>query len=261
MIKMDISGTAVAIRHQDKLTCGMIGAQVEFRFDEDWEALSKTAVFRAGDVVKDVILTDTTAVIPWETLVTPGVPLEIGVYGYTLDEDGTVQKAKPTLWARTAAIHAGADPSGDESAANPTAEVYEQAVAASQLAIQAAETATDAAEQAAVACKELDATLSEQKNNITTKRLKLYDADTKDEPEVDLIPKKHHGDEDLNVLYLYGSAANASVEEVILRNLYPGAEATDAVTVSQLDAAVGDIESALDAILAIQEALIGGDGV
>lgn len=44
----------------------------------------------------------------------------------------------------------------------------------------------------------------------------------------------------------------------ILRMLAPGVDKSDAVTVGQLNAVVGDIETALDSIIAIQENLIGG---
>lgn len=48
-------------------------------------------------------------------------------------------------------------------------------------------------------------------------------------------------------------------ELTILRHLAPGTGASDAVTKGQLDEAVGDVETALDAILAIQNELIGGE--
>lgn len=45
----------------------------------------------------------------------------------------------------------------------------------------------------------------------------------------------------------------------VLRSIHDGIEDSDAATVGQLNAAVGDIEAALDSILAIQETLIGGE--
>ena len=136
MIYLDISGTNAAIRKQEKLTTGMVGTAVEFRFDRAWEGLTKTAVFRAGDVVKDVFLTDTTAVIPWETLVIPGIPLQIGVYGAA--DSGSV--VIPTVWVSTESICPGADPSGDESM-DPSLPVWAQV---QQVAEQASVTAVQA---------------------------------------------------------------------------------------------------------------------
>lgn len=48
-------------------------------------------------------------------------------------------------------------------------------------------------------------------------------------------------------------------EPVKLIGLYPGHDDSDAATVGQLNAAIGDIETALDSIIAIQESLIGGE--
>lgn len=45
---------------------------------------------------------------------------------------------------------------------------------------------------------------------------------------------------------------------VVLRNIDNGIHDDDAATVGQLNAAVGDIETALDSIISIQESLIGG---
>ena len=121
MILLDISGADAVVRKQDTLTCGMVGAEARFRFDKIWEGLQKTAVFRGGNVTRDSLLTGDTAVIPHEVLTTAGVPLQIGVYG--TDPSGTL--IIPTLWADTARIHPGADPSGD-AGADPTLPVWAQ---------------------------------------------------------------------------------------------------------------------------------------
>ena len=84
MILLDVSGASAIVRKQDILTSGMVGAKVVFCFDEDWDNLAKTAVFRAGKVTKDAIVVDSISEIPHEVLAAPGVPLEIGVYPITL---------------------------------------------------------------------------------------------------------------------------------------------------------------------------------
>lgn len=65
-----------------KLTTGMVGAQVEFHFNNAWDDLKKIAVFRAGSIVKDLECIDTVVEIPVEVLQEPRQTLEIGVYGY-----------------------------------------------------------------------------------------------------------------------------------------------------------------------------------
>lgn len=118
MILVDISGASATIRKQGVLTVGMVGAYVKFRFDDDWEGLAKTAVFRAGDVTKDAIVNDSVSKIPHEVLIL-GLPLEIGVYG--TKDDGKV--VVPTVWAKTDPVKAGADPSGDEGV-DPTLPIW-----------------------------------------------------------------------------------------------------------------------------------------
>lgn len=116
MILIDISGASAVIRKQDVLTQGMAGATVTFRFDESWDGFSKTAVFRGGDITKDVTDIADTVTIPWEVLLA-GVPVCIGVYGIK----GEI--VLPTVWARTNPVLPGADPSGDESA-DPTLPIW-----------------------------------------------------------------------------------------------------------------------------------------
>lgn len=112
MILIGVRGTHAAVRRQETLTVGMVGAVANFVFfDEKWDSLSKTAVFRQGDVTKDCAMTGDSAVIPWEVLRMPGVPVYIGVYGCTADGSVVI----PTVWAKTAPVKAGTDPSGDES--------------------------------------------------------------------------------------------------------------------------------------------------
>lgn len=111
MILIDVSGASATVWKQDILTSGMVGAEAVFRFDEDWDAMGKTVVFRAGNITKDATVLDSIAKIPHEVLAIPGIPLEIGVYGTA--DDGAI--VIPTVWASTRPIQPGADPSGDTS--------------------------------------------------------------------------------------------------------------------------------------------------
>jgi len=122
VIQVNVRGADAVIRKQGKLTVGMVGAKIEFLFDEEWDDLTKTAVFRQCDITKDVVLIgNTAATIPWEVLALEGLPIEIGVYG--ANTDGSV--VIPTVWVETRPIQGGADPSGDESTA-PTLPVWSQ---------------------------------------------------------------------------------------------------------------------------------------
>lgn len=121
IIQVDVSAGTAVLRKECVLTVGMVGAQATFNFGSHWQGLSRTAVFRQGDVTRDVVgITDRCA-IPPEVLAQPGLPVEIGVYGF--DADGKL--VIPTVWVKTAPVHPGANPSGDEST-DTTLPVWQQ---------------------------------------------------------------------------------------------------------------------------------------
>ena len=113
-IHIAVSGADAAVTRPATLTAGMVGAAVTFSFSgEAWAALEKIAVFRAGNVRRDVTAwEDGTCAIPWECLRMPGEHLLAGVYG--ADGDGTV--VIPTVYADCGVIQPGADPTGDPAA-------------------------------------------------------------------------------------------------------------------------------------------------
>lgn len=122
MVLIGVSGAHAAVRTQDVLTVGMIGAEAKFMFfDEVWNNLGKIAVFCQGNVTKDAPIFGDVVTIPWEVLQMPGVPVSIGVYGTS--QDGKI--VIPTVWTKTAPVQPGADPSGDESA-DPALPVWAQ---------------------------------------------------------------------------------------------------------------------------------------
>lgn len=119
-IKIEVTGNiARVIEKPTRITSGTVGLPVEFTFDSQWDGLRKMAAFRAGakSFLVDNVITETT--VPWEVLVTPGMRLEIGVYG--VKEDGSV--AIPTIWIPVGTIHPGANPNSIPSVA-PTAPVW-----------------------------------------------------------------------------------------------------------------------------------------
>lgn len=111
MIKVEIHGAYAACVQPQLLTTGMVGAVVEFSFDEVWDGLTKCAVFTDGVVAKDVLLHGNTCVIPHEVLTTDGRLLSVGVYGANAADDVVV----PTVYTSIGMVSFGADPSGDES--------------------------------------------------------------------------------------------------------------------------------------------------
>lgn len=106
------------------LTAGMAKAvTVEFVFSDDWDGLTKTAVFSNGKTTVDVLAANwdgDTVPVPHEVLAVPGRHARVGVYG--TDESGVVL---PTVWVSLGKVQPGADPSGDASA-DPSLPVWAQ---------------------------------------------------------------------------------------------------------------------------------------
>ena len=106
------------------LTAGMQRAvTVRFVFSQDWDGLTKTAVFSNGRKTVDILQAswaDNTAEVPHEILSAPGYIARVGVYG--TDETGLIL---PTVWATLGKVMPAADPSGDEST-NEALPVWQQ---------------------------------------------------------------------------------------------------------------------------------------
>jgi hypothetical protein len=121
-IKIEVTGNiARVIERPARITAGTVGLPVEFSFDNQWEGLSKTAVFKAGCTEMIVENLDVETIVPWEATANPNVWLSIGVYG--VNADGSV--AIPTIWANVCVICEGTNPEGDVSTA-PTLPVWQR---------------------------------------------------------------------------------------------------------------------------------------
>ena len=113
MLTFSFTGVDGTMTECETLTSGMVGKQVQLLFDDSWDALSKTVVFRAADVNRVVINPESSlVVIPEAVLARPFGKLFVGVYG--TDESGTV--VIPTIMAEGPMIRYGADPIEDETA-------------------------------------------------------------------------------------------------------------------------------------------------
>lgn len=92
---------------------------VQFTFSEEWEGMSRSAIFKAGAVAKEVLLDEMgRCTIPWEVMIVHGVHLMAGVCGTS---DGKV--ILPTIWANIAKILEGV-PAG--RSIPPTPELWQQ---------------------------------------------------------------------------------------------------------------------------------------
>lgn len=111
----------LTVRQREPVTSGSVNVyDVRFEFSEDWDGLTRTAVFKAGAVSRSGLLDDSgVCVIPWETLRKPWTRLMAGVYG---TRDGDI--VLPTVWASLGVIQEGAAPG--EDARPPTPELWQQ---------------------------------------------------------------------------------------------------------------------------------------
>ena len=106
------------------LTAGMAKAvTVEFVFSDDWDGLTKTAVFSAGRTTVDVLESawdGNKVVVPHEILADAGPIARVGVYG--ANADGLIL---PTVWVTLGKVMPAAEPSGDPGA-EPTLPIWAQ---------------------------------------------------------------------------------------------------------------------------------------
>ena len=140
-------GKALAtVTENEILTSGMINAKIKFVFSDDWyPALSKTAIFTAGDVTKVVLDSyweNNVCSIPQECLAKSDEILMVGIYG----ADNANVVAIPTVWATVGKIRKGYE--GYEDVSTGTLPIWAQVQSAAAQSATAAKNAQDAAEVA-----------------------------------------------------------------------------------------------------------------
>ena len=122
MFLLQARKNSLTVRSWELLSSGSVNENhVQFQFSEDWNGLSRTAVFSAGEVSRSVLLAeDTMCAIPWEVLVEPRLRLYVGVYGVG---DGG-ETVLPTVWADLGEIYPGVVPA--QNAQPPTPDLWQQ---------------------------------------------------------------------------------------------------------------------------------------
>lgn len=109
MLTFHFTGAEGSVTGTETLTSGMVGKQIQLRFDESWADLSKTAVFRAGEITRIVANPGDAVTVPPEVLEKPYAKLLVGVYG----TDATGNLVIPTVMAEGPMIQPGANPTED----------------------------------------------------------------------------------------------------------------------------------------------------
>lgn len=120
-IKILVTGANAVVENAPVITCGMVGLSVELHYDESWDGLHKTLVYKAGDIIRDQILDQGGGVVPGELLQIPYRTLQIGIYG--ANPDGSV--VIPTVWVQVGQIREGVNPVADPGT-DPALPVWQQ---------------------------------------------------------------------------------------------------------------------------------------
>lgn len=120
MFQVDVQKNQAVVTETEPMTTGSSNVYVvQFTFSKEWTALARTAVFRNGDVIIDVLLDDTNrCMIPWEVMANQGT-VDVGVFGTM---NGNV--VLPTIWASAGNMQIGVVTGVTPS--EPTPDVYQQ---------------------------------------------------------------------------------------------------------------------------------------
>lgn len=126
MFELYADKVKLAVRRREPVTSGSAEVyHVRFQFSEDWDGLTRTAVFQGGGKKVSVLLDDSgQCSVPWEALAASGGYLSAGVCG--TGADGTV--VLPTVWASLGFIQEGAR--AVVEAQPPTPDLWEQKLSA-----------------------------------------------------------------------------------------------------------------------------------
>ena len=108
--KIYVNGVQAKVNVCQRIPVGAVGLKLEIEYDDIWNNLSKTVVFK-GCVTKDIVGVGGEVTIPTEVIAEIGSNLYVGIYGTRAD--GSL--AVPTLWADLGRVYSAADPSGDET--------------------------------------------------------------------------------------------------------------------------------------------------
>ena len=173
-------GKALAtVTENEILTSGMINAKIKFEFSEDWyPALSKTAIFTAGDVTKVVLDSyweNNVCSIPQECLAKSDEILMVGIYG----ADNANVVAIPTVWATVGKIRKGYE--GYEDVSTGTLPIWAQVQSAAAQSATAAKNAQDAAEAAQGKAEDAQAAAEAAQTKAETAQSKAETAQSKAE--------------------------------------------------------------------------------
>lgn len=104
MFVATVDRNSIHVQGEELITSGSVKTNfVQFKFSDDWNGLTKTAIFQTKKVSIPVIVDGEDKVaIPWEAMAFPKEEIKFGVYGVRFDdketEDIDEEIVLPTIW-------------------------------------------------------------------------------------------------------------------------------------------------------------------
>jgi len=130
MFEVTVNTRRAVVGSKELITTSSAGIQVQFTFSEDWDGLSRFAIFRNGDEGQEVAVAlpnSNLTVIPAQSCSEEYVdePVFVGVYG----TDGLGAVAIPTIWTSLGVLRPGAVTTDIITPAEPTPDMWAQILA------------------------------------------------------------------------------------------------------------------------------------
>lgn len=132
-IKIMVKDNSACVLNQVNLVAGTVGQPCQFFFDKEWQNLNKKISYKVGTTVLGTYaINSDKVVIPANVLTTAGLPLEIGITGFSSDNSLII----PTSWCligkinEGAVIHGGSNKPSDDDDDDTTHIIYDGGVIA-----------------------------------------------------------------------------------------------------------------------------------
>ncbi|MBQ8005464.1 MAG: hypothetical protein IJ303_04040 [Clostridia bacterium] len=133
MFKVKVNKTILKITEKEPLTTGSSKLyDIFFEFDDSWNTLVKTAIFKAGEISVNQLLENDHCELPWEVLQEENADQILWVGAYGTDMSGI---KLPTVWGQLGTIQQGAMIGGTEAkepSPSVVAQIYNTAKSAEE---------------------------------------------------------------------------------------------------------------------------------
>lgn len=170
MIEITANTRRAIVTNKELLTTSSAGIQVQFTFSEDWDSLSRFAIFRNGEEGQEVAVAlpnSNLVVIPAQSCSEDYVdePVFVGMYG----TDGLGAVIIPTIWTSLGVLRPGAVTTEIITPAEPTPDMWAQILAIANEAAAIADEC-EVNEELRVAAEQLRANAETARANAETLR-------------------------------------------------------------------------------------------